>query len=130
MREALGKRGFSEEVTETTVASLLEWGYLDDARYKENHIAQRKRNNLKGRKAVAYELYQAGITDTEDLEELYTDEEEQDCINRLLDRWEQTAPLSEENKNKYCGRLARRGFASRNIFHCMEIRRMEREIFS
>lgn len=127
---ALIKRGFDEDTANETVSSLLNWGYLNDERYKENLIARRKRNNPKGRKAVAYELSKAGIADIDDLEDIYTDEDEEKCICSLLESWERQAPLTAETRNRYYGRLMRRGFSQRNILHCLEKRRNETEIFS
>ncbi|MEG1496219.1 MAG: RecX family transcriptional regulator [Clostridiales bacterium] len=130
MFEALLKRGFTEETANETVESLIEWGYLDDAKYKEQLIDKRKRNNVKGRSFVYRELNNAGIDDLEDLDDLYDDEEEKERIDKLLDQWERKAPLSRENQDKYFMRLARRGFAKGNIFFCMEKRRNDIEIFS
>ncbi|MDO4542696.1 MAG: RecX family transcriptional regulator, partial [Bacillota bacterium] len=56
MRDALIKRGFSGEVAEETVESLINWGYISDQRHKESVIRKRKRNNFKGRSFVRQEL--------------------------------------------------------------------------
>lgn len=120
MAEALEKRGFEEAVVEDTVNTLLEWGYLDDAKWKESLIDRRKRNNVKGRRFLRHELMQAGISDLNDLEELYTDEEEQEVILTLLEKWGRIAPLCQENKDKYFMRLVNRGFSQSNIFAAME----------
>ncbi|MEG2658876.1 MAG: RecX family transcriptional regulator, partial [Clostridiales bacterium] len=82
MFEALIKRGFTEETANETVESLIEWGYLDDAKYKEQLIDKRKRNNVKGRSFVYRELNNAGIDDLEDLDDLYDDEEEKERIDK------------------------------------------------
>lgn len=122
MEEALKKRGFSDEITGETIESLLHWGYLDDERYKEYMVHKRKGNNPKGRSFVRQELCRDGIKNLEDLEELYTDDEERELISRLLDQWERSHPLSRENKDKYFMRLARRGFSKGNILQVMEQR--------
>ena len=72
MTAALEKRGFDEAVVADTVATLLDWGYLNDARLKEDLIDRRKRNNVKGRSFLRRELEQAGIYDLDDLDQLYT----------------------------------------------------------
>lgn len=120
MKEALKKRGFSDETVTETIESLLDWGYLDDERHKESVVHKRKRNNPKGRSFVRQELYHDGINNLDNLEDLYTDEEEQEAISRLLGQWEKAHPLSSENKDKYFMRLARRGFSKGNILQVME----------
>ena len=130
MLDALIKRGFSEEIAVETVASLKNWGYIDDERHKEYIIHKRKSNNPKGRSFVYRELRDDGIENLDDLSELYTDEEEQEIIKKLLAQWEKKESLSPENKDKYFLRLARRGFAKSNILLVIERRLGEIEIFS
>ncbi len=120
MTAALEKRGFDEAVVADTVATLLDWGYLNDARLKEDLIDRRKRNNVKGRSFLRRELEQAGIYDLDDLDQLYTDEEEQEAILTLLEKWGRTTLLCEDNRGKYFMRLANRGFSKGNIFTAME----------
>lgn len=115
MTLALKKRGFSEDVAEETVESLKRWGYIDDERYKEYLIGKRKRNNPKGRNFVCRELREAGIDCGYELEGLYTDEEEQEMIAKLLSQWCERGKDFEENKNRYFQRLYRRGFSVGNI---------------
>ncbi|MGM9567477.1 MAG: regulatory protein RecX [Clostridia bacterium] len=115
MTLALKKRGFSEEVAEETVESLKRWGYIDDERHKEYLVDKRKRNNPKGRNFVRRELQEAGIDCEYELEDLYTDEEEQKIIGKLLSQWCERGKDFKENKNRYFQRLYRRGFSVGNI---------------
>lgn len=121
MTLALKKRGFSDEVTEETVASLQRWGYIDDDRYKEYFIDKRKRNNPKGRNFVRRELQEAGIKCEYELEDLYTDEEEQEIIGKLLSQWCERGKDFKENKNRFFQRLYRRGFSAGNISSQMRL---------
>ena len=115
MTLALKKRGFDEAVAGETVQSLLDWGYLDDESFKNYLVAKRKRNNPKGRSLVERELMEAGIDGGEDLTELYSDEEEQELIAKLLGQWTKGGTLSAENRDRFYQRLYRRGFQPRNI---------------
>lgn len=115
MTLALKKRGFDEAVAGETVQSLLDWGYLNDESFKNYLVAKRKRNNPKGRSLVERELMEAGIGGGEDLAELYSDEEEQELIAKLLGQWTKGGALSAENRDRFYQRLYRRGFQPRNI---------------
>lgn len=121
MTLALKKRGFSDEVTGETISSLLSWGYIDDENYKNYLIGKRKRNNPKGRSFVMHELREAGIDFGYDLEELYSDEEEQELIGKLLEQWCRGGKNFLENKDRFFQRLYRRGFSSRNISEQMRL---------
>lgn len=115
MTLALKKRGFPPEVIDETVSSLLRWGYIDDDNYKSYVIGKRKRNNPKGRSFVMRELQEAGIDCGYELEDLYTDEEEQELIGKLLEQWCRSGIDFNENRDRFFQRLCRRGFSSRNI---------------
>lgn len=120
MTMALKKRGFEESVITDTIDTLLDWGYLNDSQFKEELIERRKRNNVKGRAFVRRELEQSGICDLDDLDDLYSDEEEQQIISELLEKWGRSAPLNQDNRGKYFMRLANRGFSRSNIFAAIE----------
>ena len=115
MTLALKKRGFSPEVVDETIDSLLRWNYLDDDAYKHYLIEKRKRNNPKGRNFVCRELADAGIACGFEMEDLYTDEEERELIRKLLHQWQRRGEDFTENKDRYFQRLYRRGFTISNI---------------
>ena len=115
MTLALKKRGFSSEVIDETVASLIRWGYIDDEQYKNYVISKRKHNNPKGRNFIRQELREAGIDCEYELEDLFTDEEEQELIAKLLNQWCRGGKTIQENKDRFYRRLYTRGFSARNI---------------
>ena len=115
MTLALKKRGFTDEVIEETVASLLRWGYIDDDHFKSYVVGKRKRNNPKGRNFVRQELREAGIDCEYELEELYTDDEEKELIAKLLEQWCRNGKVIRENKDRFFRRLYTRGFSAGNI---------------
>lgn len=115
MTLALKKRGFSSDVVDETIDSLLRWKYLDDDAYKHYLIEKRKKNNPKGRVYVSRELADAGVACGFEMEDLYTDEEEQECIRKLLLQWQRSGEDFAENRNRYFQRLYRRGFTVANI---------------
>ena len=115
MKEALLKRGFDEETASETIEKLLRWGYLNDETFKKEWIERRKRNNVKGRETVKRELREAGIDCGEELAELYSDEEERALIGKLVASWQRGGKSVSEERNRFFGRLYRRGFNSTNI---------------
>lgn len=121
MTLALKKRGFEGEVIDETIESLLRWGYLNDESYKTYLIEKRKRNNPKGRSFVRRELQEADIECGFELEELYTDEEEQELIEKLLGQWCKNGTDFAENKDRFFQRLYRRGFSGHNISEKMRL---------
>jgi SOS response regulatory protein OraA/RecX len=121
MTLALKKRGFDETTVEETVSTLLGWGYLNDESYKEYVIAKGKRNNPKGRNFVQRALREAGISCDDEIETLYTDEEEQEIIARLLTQWCRPGVSLEENRDRFYQRLYRRGFSPGNIMEQMSL---------
>ena len=121
MTLALKKRGFTAEVIDETVASLIRWGYIDDEQFKNYVVGKRKRNNPKGRNFIRQELREAGIDCEYELEELYTDEEEQELIAKLLGQWCRNGKDIRENKDRFFRRLYTRGFSVSNITEQMRI---------
>jgi SOS response regulatory protein OraA/RecX len=119
MTLALKKRGFDDTTVDETVTSLLDWGYLNDESYRNYVIAKRKRNNPKGRGFVLRELQEAGISCGDEIETLYTDEEERELIAKLLAQWCRAGKPFTENKDRFYQRLYRRGFSSKNIMDQM-----------
>ena len=115
MREALLKRGFDEAAASETIEKLLRWGYLNDETFKKEWIEKRKRNNVKGRNTVKRELTEAGIDCGEELAELYSDEEERALIGKLVASWQRSGKSVSKERNRFFGRLYRRGFSSTNI---------------
>lgn len=115
MTLALKKRGFDDPIIEETVASLIDWGYLNDESYKNYVVAKGKRNNPKGRDFVLRQLREAGIFCDDEIDTLYTDEEEQEIIAKLIKQWCRPGVSFDENRDRYYQRLYRRGFSSRNI---------------
>ena len=115
MTLALKKRGFDDKTAEETVASLLRWGYLDDEKYKEYVIAKRKHHNSKGRNFVVRELAEAGIDCGSEVEDLYTDEEEREIIEKFLKQWCKPEIDFSGERDRFFRRLYTRGFAVNNI---------------
>lgn len=114
LRQALARKGVTAAEIEEIVVRLYDWGYLDDQRYKEQLIRSRQRHNVKGRQYVRQELYRAGITDLDDLDDLYDDEMERAAIEKLLSQWAKSSkPPTREQSLR---RLASRGFAAHNVF--------------
>lgn len=117
MRRALLKKGFEAEAVDEAVDRMEDWGYLNDARYAESLIRQRKINNVKGKDWLRRTLSQEQIEVPADFDSLYSDEEEDALILRLLEKWSGGKAISDRERQKYFGRLLRRGFQREAIFN-------------
>ena len=85
----------------------------------EEWLATCVRPTLKGRTLEKYERTVRRIIIPAlggyEMEDLYTDKEEQEIIAKLLSQWCERGKDFEENKNRYFQRLYRRGFSVGNI---------------
>jgi regulatory protein len=61
MRRRLTTLGYRSGLVETTVARLIELGYLDDVRYAAAWVASRDRSHPRGSAALRHELSRKGI---------------------------------------------------------------------
>ncbi len=127
MKKALIKKGYEEDAVLEAVDKMVELGYLNDRTYSENLIRKRKANNVKGKLWLTRALKEEGIPLPEDFEDLYTDEKEREIILNLLMKWSEGKELSDKERQKFYGRLLRRGFKSENIFHSFDLCRVHGE---
>jgi regulatory protein len=56
MRESLRRKGYSDKETETAIAKLVEWGYLDDEGYSREILRAMQRTCPIGRRRAVFEL--------------------------------------------------------------------------
>jgi len=113
-------KAFDEQVVEQTVEWLLQYGFLDDARYASHYVEQRLRARPRGKAMLRWELKQKGLS-TSDIEAAFAEhlddpDVEVEAALELLRkkagrRLLQEEPLSYEEKGKLSQFLARKGFS-------------------
>lgn len=121
MKRAMEKKGYEEDEVTAALDRMQQWGYLNDQSYAENLIRRKKNNNVKGKTWLRRTLAEEGIPLPDDFDLLYKDEEEQEIIRCLLAKWCGGAEISDKDRQKYYGRLVRRGFKRENIFYCFDL---------
>lgn len=111
----LAQRGFNAEVIAEVIERLTRVGLLDDLAYARGVVRDRRDGARRSRRAIAEELGSKGIDNATATEALgdYSSEDEIGVASALLARkskgpWSQ---LSERDRRRIYGMLARRGFA-------------------
>ena len=120
LREKLVQSEYPEEIVEDAIAYVRSYHYIDDVRYAENYV--RCHQDTKSKMQIKIALTQKGVEREvidHALEEcLETDAEQLIC--RLLEKKRDTAETADEGERRRVYQyLARRGFRSSEILHCM-----------
>ena len=112
LRDRLLQAEFSEEATETAIAYVKSFGYVNDARFAEQYCISE--SGRKSRACLRMELQKKGIADdliSCALDALETDESE--LVAALLEkRYGQPHRMDEAEQRKAYGYLGRRGFSA------------------
>ena len=111
---------YPEEIVEDAIAYVRSYHYIDDVRYAENYV--RCHQDTKSKMQIKIALTQKGVEREvidHALEEcLETDAEQLIC--RLLEKKRSNAETADEGERRRVYQyLARRGFRSSEILHCM-----------
>lgn len=114
--EKLKKDGHPDCVIEAAVEYVKSYGYIDDRAYVRKYIESQQ--GKKGLRRISMELSQKGISreviaEVEENMEL-SDAREQ--IRELVKKKKREEPMSEKEKLRLYGFLARRGFSSADIW--------------
>jgi regulatory protein len=118
IRRKLIQKGFSPQIAESTIESLLEKGYLDDRRYAERWASAALDGGRCYGLRLRAELRQRGVdpaTASEVLTELTCDRNESQDLRILVSRrFPEFNPKTAEDRDKrrIFGFLQRRGFSS------------------
>jgi regulatory protein len=116
----LGKR-VEPAVADQVVTELIELGYLNDARYAERFVEDRRRLDAWGSDRIARRLRELGI-DQESIEAAVgaqDPEEELDAARELLRRRCPTPPTNRAERDRALGILIRRGYAPELAFDAL-----------
>ncbi|MCM1990347.1 RecX family transcriptional regulator [Oceanirhabdus seepicola] len=97
--EYLEKKEYSPQVIEKVMGFLLEYDFINDERYAERYVKERKRTD--GKNKIKYALKKKGINEdiiTEKLLDI-NEEEELEAINKIVNKKIQT--LIRDGKDEY-----------------------------
>jgi regulatory protein len=113
IQDRLGRKGYEPPVVDEVLASLRGYGYVNDAAFAETWVSER--GKTRGRRALAHELRQKGITGdiaADVLNEAKTDEAELAAARTVAVKrvGERPSDASREAQAKLAAFLQRRGF--------------------
>lgn len=122
MRQKLKEGTYPEEVIEEVIGWLYGFHYLDDRRYAENYVSQKK--SSKSRKQLMLDLKRRGISKTLAEEVLESEEEEDETA--LIRQWMEKKHIDPGTKDpkerqKMWQFLARKGFRSEDIRRAFQV---------
>jgi regulatory protein len=126
--EYLQKKNYSEREIAEGLALLIRYGYIDDERYIKNTCELNKITKYYGKKRLAQELIQKGIPKSkiEDINLYYSEEEEIDCCQKLLEealkRYRHEEPA--KRFRKVVNWMMRRGY-SYDLVHSLLTQELE-----
>ena len=122
VRNKLIEEGYSDEITERVIASMLKYKYIDDMSYAIMYAKDCRKLKKWGPERIKAELYKKGVkpeyienalseSDTEDTEEI---------IDALLEKRIKNTPIDLKEKQKHINFLLRRGFKYDDIKNVIE----------
>jgi regulatory protein len=121
LKTALKRKGFETGIVESVLDTIEKEGFQSDARFASAWVGTRRRLSPRGKAALAYELKQKGIPDSEAADALsrYKSSDERAALRDLIDsrltRWRDAKDNKEKTKHRLLGFLSRRGFAYEDI---------------
>lgn len=121
LRTKLRQNHYPEDLVEEAICYVKRFGYINDERYVQMYIMNRKEK--KSRREIYGALLQKGIPGEvidAAFEECYGREDAQEAVIALLRKKGYRADMDEEKKRKLCAYLARKGFGYEEIRRGME----------
>ncbi|MGX6448401.1 regulatory protein RecX [Patulibacter sp. S7RM1-6] len=114
VRTHLARRGVDEETADAAVAELLELDYLDDARYAQRYVEDRRRLEGWGHLRIADGLRRTGLPRTVAeralAEDPHAGDEHELAVEALDRRFAGRAPEDDRERQKALRTLATKGF--------------------
>lgn len=123
LREKLTQSEYPEAIVEDAIEYVRSYHYIDDARYAENYIRCHQESKSKMQMKLA--LTQKGVSrELIDLAlEEYLETDASQLIYQLLEKKHYDAETADKGERRRMYQyLARRGFSSSEILHCMNRR--------
>ena len=121
LRSALKRKSFDAAIIESVLDSIEKEGLQSDARFASAWVETRKRLSPRGKAALAFELRQKGIGESQArsvLAEFKSDDERaalRELIESRLARMSSSIDDKQKAKQRLLGFLTRRGFAYDDI---------------
>ena len=123
LRQKLKQKSYEDDVVEQAIDYVKSFGYIDDAKYAERFIENRKKT--KSRQEISALLSQKGVKReliTEALAACYTSEDAVEAIRYLADKKHYSLEASTDvEKKKICDYLLRKGFYYEDIRQVIQV---------
>ena len=109
LKNYLKEKGFAFQAINYAVQKLKEYNYINDEAYAHNYYLTKK--NIKGKKAIAYELKNRGVSE-ETIQNLLNQdlESEEEVIEKIAKKFIKNKPNDPKLKEKLFRHLAGKGF--------------------
>lgn len=121
LRSKLRQNHYPEDIVEEAIAYVKRFGYINDDRYVQMYVLNRKEK--KSRKEIYAALLQKGIPGERidaAFEDCYDRDDALEAIQVLLSKKGYRPDMDEKQKQKIYGYLARKGFGYEEIRRAME----------
>ena len=120
LRQRLVRKGFSEAVTEETLAFFEKVGYLDDLKFATLWVTSRLNSRPRSRAMLRRELAEKGVAGdiVEQVLRTLTEDDDREQARRIARRqWMHSKSLGQDRaRRRVAGYLSRRGFSRGLIY--------------
>jgi regulatory protein len=123
LRQKLRDKSYENDVIDKTIEYVKSFGYIDDAKYAQRFVENRKRT--KSRQEISALLSQKGVRRdiiAETLEACYSSEDAVEAIRYLIEKKHyEPEKCSDKEKKKIYDYLLRKGFFYDDIRHVIQV---------
>ena len=122
VRNKLIEEGYSDEITERVIATMVKYKYIDDMSYAIMYAKDCRKLKKWGPERIKAELYKKGIS-TEYIDNALNESDTDDTteiIETLLEKRIRNTPIDLKEKQKHINFLLRRGFKYDDIKSVIE----------
>lgn len=123
LRQKLKQKAYEEDVVEQAIEYVKSFGYIDDAKYAQRFVENRKKT--KSKQEMSAMLSQKGVKReliTEALDTCYTSEDAVEAIRHLAEKKHYSFQEStDKEKKKICEYLLRKGFYYDDIRQVIQV---------
>lgn len=118
LRDYLLKKGFEMQICVKVVEKMKEYGYVDDSLYAKNFV--KFKSKLCGRKKIAFELRQKGISENVVDENVNKIQDELLTARKMLEKYLKNKEFDLKMKQKAYRFLFSKGFKNDDIIKCLK----------
>lgn len=122
VRNKLKEEGYTDDITERVISSMLKYKYIDDMSYAILYAKDCRKLKKWGPERIKAELYKKGIS-SEFIENALSESDNEDTneiIESLLEKRIKSSPIDLKEKQKHINFLLRRGFKYDDIKIALE----------